>query len=135
MADPLRVAYCVCDGYRASLGYPQEGEPVQAEGIHHGLQVTDPGIEGKVLNCPVGEAATPFVVPDQKVVPGQLFQPVAPHGAAPVEFQMAEPVGSLDQRWPLANGRVGDTNAVSRGAETDLLLDSVNPPSQCCWQD
>ena len=55
-------------------------------------------VEGEVLDVPVGESATPFVVADQPVAGGQLPPPVPPHRALPVVVEVVEPVGRLDQR-------------------------------------
>ncbi len=63
-----------------------------------------------------------MIEPDQKVVFGQLFPPVAPDGAAPVVFQVAQPVGGFYQRRPFPDGGVAYADTIGGRTESDLLF-------------
>ena len=47
---------------------------------------------------------------------------MAPYRALPVEIQVAEIIGSLDERRSFADNRIGDTHIVRRCAESGLLF-------------
>src|SRR5205814_3984523 len=83
--------------------------------------IADPGFERQLPDLPVREAAAALVIAQQQMVARDLVQPRAPHRALPVELEMAQPVGRLDERRPFAGERIGDAHAVDGGAEADLL--------------
>ncbi len=117
------MASRVGDRDGAPLRDPEQREPYQFQGVHHGFEVPDPRVERELFDRPVGESAAPLVVAHQRVVAGELPDPVPPDRAVAVKLEMAEPVGGLDQGWPAPGGRVGDAHAVAGGAEADLLIE------------
>ncbi len=121
VGDALRMLDGVGDRHGAALGDPEECESVQPRSLHHGLEVPHPRVDGELVDVPVGEAAPALVVSDERVVAGELSQPVAPHRALQVEIEVAEPVRRLHERRALAHAGPGDTDAVRRLAEPVLL--------------
>ena len=53
----------------------------------------------------------------------ELGEGRAPDGAAPLVFEMIEPVGRLQHRRPLADARPGYLNAIGRRGELDALME------------
>jgi len=51
---------------------------------------------------------------------------VAPYGALPIELQVAEIVGSLDERRSFACGSICDAHTVGCGAEMGLLSQTAS---------
>ena len=100
MAHALRMPGRIGDGDGPALGDAEQRKPLEAERVHHGLEIPDPGLEREVLDIPVGEPAPALVVADQRVVPGKLPDPVAPDQALAVHLEMAEPVGGFYQWRP-----------------------------------
>ena len=120
--DSVGMSRRVGDGDRSTLGDAQEDESVEVRGVDHGLQIGHPGFEGEVLDVPVGESATPFVVTDQPVAAGQLPPPVPPDRALPVVVEMVEPVGRLDQRRSGTDRGIGEAYTTLANAQSDPLL-------------
>ena len=88
MAYLFRVADRVVDRDAAPLRDAQQGEAIHPDRIHDGFQIIHPGIEGKIVDLPIGESAATLVVSDERVASGHLPKPVTPHGAGPVELKM-----------------------------------------------
>src|SRR6266480_1739620 len=47
---------------------------------------------------------------------------MTPDRALPIELQMIKPIGSFNQRRPLAYGRISYANSIGSGTETDFLV-------------
>ena len=75
----------------------------------------------KSLDLPVGHAAAALVVADQPVSGRELVDPVRPDRAGPLDVQVGQPVGRLDQRRAVSGEGVGDAHVVGRQAVADLL--------------
>jgi hypothetical protein len=52
----------------------------------------------------------------------KLFKDMTPNWTLPVELEVIEPIGSLNQRRTLTDGRISNTNAVSGFAKMNFLL-------------
>lgn len=63
---------------------------------------------GHVAAGSVRETGAAPVAPQPLVIARQLTQPVPPHRTSEIEFQMAAPVGGLDQRRTLTERGVGE---------------------------
>ncbi len=122
VADSLRVPHRVGDRDGTALGDAEQREALEARGVDDGLEVADEGVEGDVVTVPVGQAVAALVVAQQRVALGQPADHVPPDRALPVELQVVQPVGGLDERGPLPGGRPGNAGAVGGRAEPDLLL-------------
>jgi hypothetical protein len=122
VAHPLRVADGVRDCDRSALRDAEEGKSLEPNHVHHGLEVAHPALERQIGRVPVTEPAAALVIPDDRAAGGELHQERTPDRALPVVFQVAEPVGRLDQRRSFAGRRIRQTNPVGRLAEPDLLL-------------
>ena len=125
MADAFRMPHDVGGRDRPALRDAEQRETFEATGINHGLQVPDPRLEGEVLSVPIGKAAAALIISHEQATSRQCLQPMTPHRALPIEFEMAQPVGRFDQWRPTADGGVGDANAISRSTEADLLAYDV----------
>jgi len=63
----LKAPDGVSDADGASLGKPEEREPLQAERVHDGFEVPDPRLEREVGDLPVRQAQPSFIVADEQV--------------------------------------------------------------------
>jgi len=120
--DPLGMACRVCDRDRRALRHPEERKAVKRRRIHDGLEIPHPSVHRQITDLPVGQPAAGLVIADERVGPAELFEPVPPDRVLPVVLKMREPVRGLDDRRPTTVGRVGEAQAVRRGAEADPLL-------------
>ena len=55
------------------------------------------------------------------MIPGELAEQRTPDRGVPVQLQVGQPVGGLDQRCTLAHGGVGNPDRVVRRAKADFL--------------
>ena len=117
MADGVR------DRDGTALRDPEEWESLELQRVHHGLEVPHPGVEGKLVDVPLGQPTASLVVADQRMIAGQLPDPMAPDRALHIELEMAEPVRGLHQWGARPDRGVRDAHAVAGRAKADLLLE------------
>src|SRR5208282_1477421 len=115
------MAYGIGNGYSSALRDSDQSKAVHTRGIHHGLKVLDPKLEGHLLHVPLGEAVATFVVADQSMVSGHFDEPMSPERAVPFIVKMIEPIGGLDERISGASASVGQTDAIPGDTKLDLL--------------
>jgi hypothetical protein len=120
-AHPVGIARGEGCRHGASLGMAKERCPRQSVGVHHGEEIADHGIQGDVLDLAVGEPIAALVVPDQRVVPGKIAEPVMPDRTFPIVIEMRQPMGGLHQDRAGTHAGIGNADAVGGGAEPDLL--------------
>jgi hypothetical protein len=65
VGDAVRVPHGVLHRDGAALGQTHEREAVETDGVHHELEVLDPGVQAEVGDLPVGQPAPPLVVPHE----------------------------------------------------------------------
>jgi len=134
VADALGVTHGVGDRDRCALRDAEQRKALEPGGIDHRLEVGDPGVERERGDGPVRQAAAARIVANEGAAGRKTEQDVVPHRAAPVEVEMVEPVGGLDQRRSCAGRRIGEANAVGGRAKTNVLLaflHRVSPGVRC----
>jgi hypothetical protein len=103
-------------------GKSEEREALESRGIDHRGQIAHVGVERRsALEPAVGQPAATLVIADERAPSAQLPDPVAPHRAVPLVIEVGHPVARLDQRRPFAIDRIGEADAVERGAEASLV--------------
>jgi hypothetical protein len=95
--------------------------------VDDGFQVAQPMVQGEPTRVAAGHAAAAFVVAEQAVVLAEEPVPVAPDRAFQVVFQVAQPVGRLDQHRPAAERGPRQARAVAGGQVADRLLHAAVP--------
>ena len=81
----------------------------------------------KATRIAAAHPAAAFVIAKQSIVLAEEPRPVAPDRAFQVVFQVAQPVGRLDQYRPAAERRPGQARAVAGGQVADRLLHAAIP--------
>ena len=112
----------VGDGFGAALRQAHKREALEAQGVHYRLQVLHLPFETEVGHFPRRKPVATRVVEDKAVTAGQLLEEVLPDRALPVELQMVQPVGRLDQGGAFAGESIGDARAVRAMAKADVLV-------------
>src|SRR2546425_3521272 len=135
MADTFRMPDGVRNADRAALRQTHQYEPFNSERIDDRLQVVDPRIERKVIDDPIGQTASPFVVPDISMEPRKFLDPMPPDRAFQIELNVAQPIRRPDERGTVAGHPAGDAYPVFGGTETDLLFQSTPPPGGHCDEE
>jgi hypothetical protein len=122
MHHALGVLDRITDRNGAALGDTQQRETFDAGGVDDGFQVAHEGLEGNLLDLPIGQAVAACVVSDQRMIPRELAIEMPPNGALEVELKMRHPVAGLDQRRSATDLRVRNLDAIGRHTELDLLF-------------
>ena len=117
----VRVAHRVGHRHRTALRHADQREAAQAQAVHHGFEVTHPGVEREVGHRVVGQAAATQVVADVLVIAREFGQPGPPDGAVQILFDVAQPVRRAQQGRAAADGRDGDACAIGRAAKAQAL--------------
>jgi len=86
------------------------------------FEIADPHIDGRIADVRVRESAASLVVADEGVPIAELLQPVAPHGALPVQLEMTEPGCDPDERRTVPLHNVSQAHAVPGRAQAHVLL-------------
>src|SRR5205823_6453498 len=112
----LRMAGGVRHARRSALRDAEEGDGLgDAGGVDDRLEIVGPSLEREVRRAPISHAASALVVAHVVEMIGEEAEPVVPHRTLPIELQMRQPVGRLDQRGPTA--RLGPREADAVGGD------------------
>ena len=130
MADALRMANGVRDRDRSALRDTEQGKALTAARVGDRFEIAHPCLE-RQLGVPIGQSASARVITDQRVVERERAQPMSPHRARAIEFQMTQPVRRLDERRSRAGRRIGDAHAVVTFAKADLLRNCRHREDDC----
>src|SRR5262249_50937858 len=131
-----RVAHRIGNRDGTALRHPEQRKLGHVDRINDGLEIAHESIEGNVVHLPVREPVAAGVVADQSMLGGNLAQQVAPDWALPIVFEVIEPVRGLYHHRTVANLRVGDTDAVTGGADLNFLARRrCDSRRTCCRSD
>ena len=119
--DALGIPRGVRGRHRRGLRHTEQRRPLHAGGIEDRAQVGDEVLEGDGGRVPVGEAVAASVVPDEAAAAAEQLEPVRPDRTLPVDLEMAQPVGRLDQRRSIAEEGIGQPRAVVGLGEVNAL--------------
>src|SRR5262245_64569856 len=122
MRDALRMAHGVLDADRTALRDAEEREALDADCVDYCFQIRDLRRQPKVGDLPVGQPAAPRIVANELPATRKVAEPVAPDRALPVEFEVRQPVRSLDERRTGAGYGVGEPDTVGGLEEPDRLF-------------
>ena len=64
---------------------------LEAGGIQYAFKITHPGLEGKIANLSIGEAAAARIVAQYLMLAGERVEPRPPRQTAPLMLKMREP--------------------------------------------
>jgi hypothetical protein len=81
-----------------ALGDPQQREAWDLRRVDHRLEIRNEGVERDVIDGPIRQPVAAGVVPDQRMLPGELAIEMPPDWAFEVVFQVSHPVARLHQR-------------------------------------
>src|SRR5262245_17880811 len=112
----------ISDGNGTALRDTQKGEPINASGFDHRLEIPHPCVERECLDLPVGHAIAASVIADQCVVARQPANDMSPDRAFPIILKVVHPIGGLHQRSSAARYRISETNPARGPAILDLLF-------------
>src|SRR4051812_26955897 len=79
------------------------------------------GVQRVIGDLPIGQTTAPLVVSHEGRECAEVLEQVPPDRALPVELEMTEPAGDVDERRSLTVDRIGKPDAVSRSQEADVL--------------
>jgi hypothetical protein len=82
--------------------HSEQGETIEAQVVDDRLEVCDPHVDPYLQTVPVRQAAAARIVSNISSVASQPRQPGTPDRASQIVFDMTEPVGGADKRWPIA---------------------------------
>src|SRR4029077_9140099 len=85
-------------------------------------------VDRRIADFRVREPAASLVVSDERVPLAEPLQPMAPHGALPVELEMTEPGGAPARRGAAPVHGVRQTHPVRGRAEAHVLLHTPTVP-------
>jgi hypothetical protein len=119
------VSNGVRNGDGGALGDAQQREACEAAVVDDRLEVADEGFKGEVRNISIGETGPALVISHELAVRGEAIEQRGPYRALPVEFDVIQPVGGLDQ-WHTATRRCHrQIHAIRCPAERNVLLDGL----------
>src|SRR3954454_23457088 len=110
----------ISDRYCRALANSKQVELFDPGCVDHGCEVVDESVEAK-LGVPVRQPVAALVIANELEVVRQLGDPATPDGTVEIEFQMVEPVSSLDEARPVPDDGPCDSSAVGCFAVFDLL--------------
>ncbi len=122
VADALRMFDRVGERNGPSLRDSKQRQLFWCDVIDEAFEHLHLRLQGDLRSVSIGQPAAVFVVSDQRVFAGQGFKEGTLICVLPVELNVAEPVGNVEQYRTLAGDCIGDTNSLSRREESDLLL-------------
>ena len=85
---------------------------MKPEFVDDRFEVADERLEREIRDVPVREAGAALVVPYQLALCGQPAEERRPHGTLPIEFEVVQPVGGLDERHAATGRCDGEMHAV-----------------------
>src|SRR5262249_6148847 len=119
--DPLGVLCRVGHGHRRALRETDHGRAAHAGRVDDGAELGDEVGEANRRRLALRKAGAARIVADEAMVADQALEPVLPDRTIPVELEVIEPVGRLDERWRVAETRIGEASAVAGRAELRAL--------------
>ncbi len=120
-AHPCGLAHRVGKRGGGAAVHAEDREAFHAGRFDHCFEILNELVEGKRDAITIRKAAAAQVVADEGVPLREEMEPRRPDRVVPVALKMREEVGRAQQRRPAAARRVGDADAVTAGAEPDLL--------------
>ena len=89
--------------------------------INDRFEIRGPLWQRQVTAAPIAHTASALVIADEPQVAGEKADPVAPHRAVTLVFEMGEPIGGLYQRRSAAGYRPRQARPIGRLQETNML--------------